>query len=356
MSVVMVHSLPMPGFPEAGWLSFLVKMCGSLAVPLFFVLSGYLITHLLLREEAATGRISLKNFYARRALRILPASLAYLGGLAVLSVALGLDVKAKEFLASLFWYRNFLYGGWAGWNLKLLLDGAEYFTGHFWSLSVEEHFYFVWPLLFLLVPSRFRVWMLAVPGLVLLPIWRTYNLKVGGIGGMNYWRTDLVCDYLVLGALLAVLEARWRGRVEWERFWAKPWVPLLALGGILCSWLVSRFGGVVPLLGPKKVIVASVISVPTSAVGLVLLVGLAVHGRRRWLDPWLNSRPLVWLGGISFSLYLWQQVFCDESSRVLPFYFPFNLLVLFPVAMASHYWVERPFLGMRGRFRAKGAD
>lgn len=348
VGIVLVHSAGMPGFPSLPGIKWVVGFLGGHSVPLFFALSGYLITRLLLKEEASHGRINLKNFYARRALRILPAAMVYLGALAILSPLLGLRVKAQELLASVFWYRNFLYNGRAAWALKL--DGGEYFTGHYWSLSVEEHFYFIWPLLLLLVPRRQRIALLLVP-LLILPIWRLYNMKVSSIGGLNYWRTDLICDYLVMGALMAVLEHRWSLSPAWTRFWASWWLlPAFMLAvnsNLLVNWIGAQVGGAEKL---TRWVAAST-EVVFGGIGLVLLVGVAVHGRRAWLDAWLNSRPMVWLGAISFSLYLWQQPFCESEMRLTGWSFPLNLLGAFGAAIASHYLIERPFLRWRHRFR-----
>jgi peptidoglycan/LPS O-acetylase OafA/YrhL len=348
VGIVMVHSAGMPGFPANPEFKRLVGFVGGHSVPLFFVLSGYLITRLLLKEEMRNGRISLKNFYARRALRILPAAMVYLGTLAILSPLLGLKVKAQELLASAFWYRNFLYNGWAAWANKL--EGGEYFTGHYWSLSVEEHFYFIWPLLLLLVPRKQRIGMLLLP-LLLLPVWRMYNLKISGIGGLNYWRTDLISDYLLMGALMAVLEQRWSLSAAWTRFWASWWllpVSMLAINSSRLAYFIGSY-----FAGMEKTIRWTAVSteVVFGGIGLVLLVGVAVHGRRFWLDAWLNSRPMVWLGAISFSLYLWQQPFCETEMRFIGWSFPLNLLGAFGAAIVSHSLVERPFLRLRHRFR-----
>ncbi len=348
IGVVILHSAGLPGFPDQPWIQRLSSIVGGRSVPLFFVLSGYLITYLLLREEERSGRISLKNFYARRALRILPAALTYLLVLAVLSPWLGLNVKLKELFAAMFWYRNLLYGGWAAWALKL--DGAEHFTGHYWSLSVEEHFYLVWPAVMLLMPARFRMGFLIFL-LCLLPVWRAFNMKMSGIGGMNYWRTDLISDYLIAGVLLALFQARWEASPVWTRFWGSFWlaIPILAMtffrAGI--EWLTPFAGKLAASLNH----IAVVAEVSLASCGLVLLVGIAVHGRQPILDCLLNSRLLIWFGAVSFSLYLWQQLFCDEHLRVLGWSFPFNAAAALAVATVSHYCVERPFLKFRGRFR-----
>ncbi|MBV8072845.1 MAG: acyltransferase, partial [Acidobacteriaceae bacterium] len=105
---------------------------GHIGVALFFGISGFLITTLLLREEARNGRISLSKFYIRRCFRILPAYYALLGSITIL----GLITSRAELMSSLCFVRNYIHEG-AG--------GGSYVTGHLWSLAVEEHFYLLWP-------------------------------------------------------------------------------------------------------------------------------------------------------------------------------------------------------------------
>jgi peptidoglycan/LPS O-acetylase OafA/YrhL len=122
---------------------------GAMGVHLFFALSGLLITGRLIGEHAASGRIRWANFYIRRAFRILPAALLYL--LAVSLTGLGfriIPMDTPQVLASLFFLRNYLIeptsGGW--------------YTAHFWSLAVEEHFYMLWPLTLSVFGLRKAVW------------------------------------------------------------------------------------------------------------------------------------------------------------------------------------------------------
>lgn len=342
MGVVMVHGSGLPGFPEVPWLHAIVERWGGLCVPLFFVLSGFLITRLMLSEARATGTISLRDFYLRRALRILPAGFVYLAVVSVLAAFVSaMTVKPIEVWAAVFWFRNILYGGWAAWAMKLG-DGIFY-TAHFWSLSVEEHFYFIWPLGFRVMGAR-RLWFIAAL-VVLTPVWRAWNMKWSGAGGMNYWRTDLIADFLAGGALLAVMRDRFGTTPGWARFanWATPLAMALAVG-----WGVARQYG--PTTGPVWQVLVT-LEASTMMLGLVALVGWASRGGTSWPHRVLNSRPLVWIGAISYSLYLWQQLF---SGRQLPpaiQSFPVNLVLAFGAATASYHLVERPFLRLRSKFR-----
>ena len=118
---------------------------GQMGLRVFFVMSGFLITGMVMAEKRKTGRIDLKRFYLRRALRILPVIVVYLGALAALTAAGWLRVPAAELWTSLLSIRDWVPGNW--------------YTGHFWSLSFEERFYLVWPSLVI-----WGVWKRAYPG------------------------------------------------------------------------------------------------------------------------------------------------------------------------------------------------
>jgi len=345
VSILLLHSTGLAGWPDWKPLTAFIQACGHTAVPLFFVLSGFLITHLLLDEEERHGRISLKNFYARRALRILPASLFYLLAVAALTPLLHLSVQWIELIASATWWRNFLYNGWAAWALNLP-DGVHY-TAHYWSLSVEEHFYFVWPLLVIALPRGRRLPLLVLLVLV-VPVWRAWGMYRHGFGGLNYWRTDYMLDHLLGGASLAMLfrlDAA-RSRLRWLA--ANP-VPGLTLAlGLIALVSATEF-----LIAHG---VSNKINIPSATVlmlGLVLLVATAVQLRTGWLYPVLNNPLMLWLGKISFSLYLWQQFFTGHELLAWPEHVPGNLVCALLAATASCYLIERPFLNLRGRFHSR---
>src|SRR5580698_2166379 len=126
--VVLAHT------PTQGDVLGAIRPIGALGVHMFFALSGFLITYRFIEEHQQTGRIDLRAFYRRRVRRILPPAIIYLAVLAVLGAGLHLlPVSWSEIAASLFFYRNIFQGGW--------------YTGHFWSLSLEEQFYLVWPVI-----------------------------------------------------------------------------------------------------------------------------------------------------------------------------------------------------------------
>ncbi len=346
LGVTIGHSTKMPGFPRSAALVEVVDIWRGLSVPLFFVLSGFLITALMVGEEHGNGSVSLPRFYARRALRILPASLVFLLGMAVVNRLAGLHVRGMDFLAAGFWFRNLYDHPWSMTGVDAYAK-IRHYTAHFWSLSVEEHFYLVWPALFVWLGRGKRFGPLLAL-LAILPVWRVCNMYRFGVGGMNHWRTDLIADYILCGALLAVARDRWG--MERIRTWVG-WAGLPCLGLLLALELVGIHG---PSTGPVwRVLTVTRISV--ECLGLVCVVAWAAAGGASRLHRVLEHPVLRWLGQISFSLYLWQQPFSGELLPAVFQTFPWNLGWSLAAATTSHYLVERPFLRLRSRFRHDAA-
>jgi peptidoglycan/LPS O-acetylase OafA/YrhL len=304
---------------------------GSLGVRIFFVISGLLITTLLLREIEETGRISLKQFYVRRALRILPASYAYLLCLAI-AVAIGIVMIPRvSFLASLFYVRNYL--------------GNDWYTGHLWSLSVEEQFYLIWPAIMVFLGSR-RALIAAFCTLPLADFMRTFRPETG-------FETNM--DALACGCILACLwetlgrNERWQSFLRSGFFWLTPIA-------VLASNKLDLMGGTWLAIGTGIVNVLIAISIER-----FVRYPHSVAGRL------LNLRTVAFVGTLSYSLYLWQQpwiVFMGGQQPWLAFKgghgiwqtAPLNLAVTFCCAALSYKFIERPFLQLRNRFRiARGA-
>ena len=258
---------------------------GSFGVRIFFILSGYLITTLLMRDRARHGGLSFGRFYFRRTLRILPPYYVYLAGVALLMVfgALPRD-PAVRWLPAWLYYSN-------------VISTRSWYIGHGWSLSVEEQFYLLWPAMFVggwwVRGQRGAVWAagaLFVAG----PLFRV--LSVAGthrVGETSPWQFDA----LAAGCLVALLPVATANIVRQSRVVAGVVVAAvlmqLVVVGNSFHWLVaigiaiaSAAGAIALALG-----IAWCVANPCGAVGRVL-----------------NWRPLRALGLISYSLYLWQQL------------------------------------------------
>lgn len=288
-----------------------IPLGGGYGVDLFFVLSGFLITTLLLEERAATGRIRLRSFYLRRARRLLPALAALLCAYLIYNAILGRDALAT--VAE--------YGLYVG-NIYFVVSHKFDNTGlgHLWSLAEEEQFYFVWPLL-LLVLARTRrpvYWIAAlVVGLV---AYRMALILDGASLHRMYRAPDTHSEGLLLGAGLAFLR---RGG-----FTAGEWAGKLGLA----------------LVVPPVIVGAWRIGLPVFELGAALLVAAAVGNTE--VARGLSVRPLVWLGRLSYSLYLWHFAILWAVGLNRPL---LALPLAFGCAWVSYRFVEQPFRRRRAK-------
>lgn len=278
---------------------------GQHGVTIFFVLSGFLITTNLI-----AGPANLKKFYVRRFFRLMPVVWTYLALLAIVSFCTGVRLfQGGEIQASLLFYRNY-----AGPNP----GGAM--TGHFWSLSIEEQFYLVWPALLLLLGIRRCRWFAGLAA-VGIGIYRWCRWQHYEQGLLDY-RTEVRADALLLGCLLALLLSN----PEFRKYAARltKWLALPAIAGLLIS--IGRFRNMEPLYEPVCI--------------AVLMAGTCIHPSNIPARV-LSGKPLVWLGQVSYSVYVWQEPFMWFKGSMFGFVF---LLVFFmPLcALGSYYLIERP--------------
>ncbi len=285
----------------------------DVGVRMFFVISGFLITTLLQRDYAESGTIHLKEFYVRRAYRILPAAYAYM---ILVSTVFYTRVSGKDialaftYLTSYSVYRPWLFG-------------------HLWSLSVEEQFYFLWPAAMVMGPWMAR--RVAWATIVLSPALRMVLLLLGIFGMGVYFPT--VADALATGCLLALFQPRLE---RYSSFFAWRGFPLI--------WLLTLS---VPLLARPHARTFALMGLGALHLGLALCIQNAIVARYRVL----NMKPMVWIGTLSYSLYLWQQLFLDRSSQAWYAAFPANLGMVFLAGAISYYAIERPALRLRERRR-----
>lgn len=302
---------------------------GGFGVEVFFVISGFIITHLLLKEFDRTGTISLRNFYIRRAFRIWPAYYLFLGTVVVLQRLRVLGLPTREILAAgaFVWNYSHSYNTW---------------LGHTWSLSVEEQFYLFWPALLWLFGAR-RALGIALALLVIVPAVRIATLLALPPSNFLVWRMDLLghtrLDSMMFGCAAAILLGRDAFRAAALRFLSTGG-RFLALGGLIVSLFLTQC---VP-----HYLQAVGLTLEGTCIALVLiwLVCRADGGMGRLL----NRPVLVHLGLISFSLYLWQQLFVNEKTIPLLRHFPTCLICAIALAECSYWLVERPFLRARERW------
>jgi len=311
--------------PQATWYPLL--RTGPNGVSLFFAISGFLICSRLLEEEQLTGGISLKGFYIRRACRILPAAFTYLLVVALLAMLAVVVVTPLEWWSCIFFFRNYLPRPWihAGWGG---------YTIHYWSLAIEEHFYLIWPAM-LAFSGRVRARYLAAGLAITVAVWRWWEFH-------HQWlnrylpdllfpsRTDVRLDGLLLGCLaaLVLVEPRWRA-----------WLERRLNLAVLCALGLGYF---LFQVIPRK----HTYSIWESMLLAALVAGTVLHPAGV-VGRVLENPAMKWIGRLSYSLYLWQELFLIPGATY-PFSllqkFPINLGMVFLMAVLSYELVERPMI------------
>jgi peptidoglycan/LPS O-acetylase OafA/YrhL len=300
---------------------------GTHGVNLFFAISGLLITSRLLEEWDTSGRVSLKRFYVRRAFRILPPALLYLGVVALLGALGLLPVVREEFVAAALFFRNYL-------PAILGPNGAGFFTSHYWSLGVEEHFYLFWPAL-LLLAGRKRALPAAIVLAILVAVWRHIEawreiMLYNAIQPNYFVRSDTRIDSIMWGVVAALALSRPDVRAAAEKY----------LGTIVMLALVALYGAIVYRYGTRPTFWEAMI-VPLIVASTVLKPG-SMLGRA------LENPVMRWIGRLSYSLYLWEFffVYYHDVPITLGVWqsFPVNLIAAVVCAAASYYLVERPLV------------
>lgn len=305
----------------------LIHWQGVHGVDLFFAISGILICTRLLEEERLDGLINLKAFYIRRVFRIQPAALVYLTVIGLLMIFRALDPAPKEVLFAAVMVRNYL---------PLHASPHAWYTVHFWSLAVEEHFYLVLPG-FLFLVRRHRIAVLSAVVFVLF-IWRAIVLDHPRLqfGWKPGFRTDLAVAGILLAALVALLLRRPKLRA-WMHQWVRPWVAMsiLAFVGLWMHQEKSELS-FFALQCAFPVLVVSTLLRPDSITGRIL-----------------ELAPLRFLGRISYSIYIWQMLFFPFWVAVTPPHSAvlqriqdsgLRYVALFAVSMLSYYFIERPMI------------
>jgi peptidoglycan/LPS O-acetylase OafA/YrhL len=309
---------------------------GATGVFIFFVISGYLITSLLLHEHEKRGTVSLRGFYFRRAMRILPPLYVYVGVLLLLGWAGKLAIYKLDIISALFFFHDYALS--LMWSLE-----------HFWSLSIEEQFYFLWPFLLLYClrrpgfEGRLKASKIAIAIILLAPLIRVFSFTIARRTILhNSYGLHAHADSLMFGCLIALLQ----DYPVFERFYAVAtkiwWIPPAVI--VLSDCLSARFQNYWDLP----------IGLTVCGIAIALFLLWCVRNPSSAVGRLLNSRLIAHIGVLSYSIYIWQTLFLNYDNRSLfgpslklLYTFPFSWLAILVVAELSHRLVELPSLRLR---------
>jgi peptidoglycan/LPS O-acetylase OafA/YrhL len=325
---------------------------GFLGVHIFFVLSGFLITTLLLEEWDSRGAISLRHFYRRRALRLLPALALALVGFAIVATFLIATGRADRFLTVGSAVKGAVFGAFYISNVAqaagTTLPGS---IGHLWSLATEEQFYVLWPIA-LVVALRAGISRRALGaglvGAIAVLAGHRLEMAVRGVPQQRmYFGPDGTFDLLLVGCLAGVVltSADDATRARLARILRVVWVP--AAGVVAAMLLRSHIW--------DRSVYEGLLLVFGLAVACLLLT--AVLDERSLLARALSFGPLVYVGKISYGVYLWHQIVL--AGGLIPFSIGFYLrgavgiAVTVGIASLSYRFVEQPFLRRKRRDRVE---
>jgi peptidoglycan/LPS O-acetylase OafA/YrhL len=330
ISVILSHV-----FRDTKWLKF---VDGSIGVHLFFIISGFLITTLLLREKINYGNVSYKGFYARRALRIFPVAYLFILVLILLNSVFKLNITPLSFLTSVFYLKNFPLS-------------KDWHTAHFWTLSIEEQFYLFAPVLLITNTNRYIKLVLALA--IAVPVTDYLGFNNVGVFYTNHVLHTATFIFLAIfnrgalyilsGSLLAIFV--FKRIIPLHSFQNKKYLSLVLL---LCAFAVHfpyENGFVVPY------VCAILFTI------LILAVIALNITKSNFLTTLLSNKVLVKIGILSYSLYIWQQIFTVYQPWAGRFKYAdseiLNLMVLFIVAWASYTFYESKFLKLKKRYSRK---
>jgi peptidoglycan/LPS O-acetylase OafA/YrhL len=327
---VMLYHLGLPGFDF-----------GFVGVDLFFVLSGFLITSLLVTEHYRTGRINLPQFYLRRALRLFPALLVVLATALILALLFGSAREQSTTITGI--WSSLLYI--SNWVLVLMPDANLGPLNSMWSLAVEDQFYIIWTPIIAFLLARH------VSKSKLLLILLLATLASTSAGALNWYLagtfpgpalgTHSRAQGLLLGCMLGLLYV-------WGRF------PTRARPLMICALTVAlSFTFLLTLHSDTALYTTGYLIIAVGAGGLIVLAVSSPHVARI-----LSFKPLVWVGSISYALYLWHLLIFWYMSSSHTGLDPIvagtlGFVLAFLSAAASYYLVERYFLQLKKRLAVR---
>lgn len=307
---------------------------GNLGVCIFFVISGFLITTLLLKEKVKSGTISLKQFYIRRTFRIFPVAYLYLLVLIPLNYWMGLNTTLIEFITAFLFVKNLPFPGY--------LYG---YTTHYWSLAVEEQFYLIFPVIIKWSVRRYTLILLSL--IVFMIAYRFVTSRVV-LFTYQEWVSSFLTrglEGILVGSLFSVLMFQNRIPFVFFKKW-NFWLNMLCILAIVCVYN-NLFNTLVFHLIP------SFLTDTILYVVIAVLILINLPSSDGLFFKILNNKIMIYIGVMSFSLYIWQQIFIVNdhwlpgSPDIRWYSIPLNVTLLFVVAYLSYKYYEQPLRNWR---------
>lgn len=333
--VILSHLLIVESFPEGIKILLRPFANGEIGVRIFFVISGFLITWLLLKEREKTGRINLRKFYVRRLLRIFPVFYFYILVVWITGKILGNEVQPEIILTSAAYLQNFAFAG------------SHWLLAHSWSLAVEEQFYLIWPWISKKVNRLLPVYMLVLV-FVIGALARVVAYKYPSVSNFLLLPFLQHADFLFSGCMLAFMRFNKNNRLD---ALLKRISGLEVLLGLFLVFVLGYYEG-----DPYLDRLLLPISGTYMSIYFMFLIGWCTSGHHstNLIVRLLNLKIADKIGILSYSLYVWQQFFLVPSYNTYSTYwwtiFPQNLFLLCIAVFISYYLIEKPFLTLKKRF------
>jgi peptidoglycan/LPS O-acetylase OafA/YrhL len=319
------------------WRKIFTLLSGSTGVMIFFTISGFLITSLLINEKKNEGRINLKNFFIRRFLRLLPPLLIFFLAILVLMLCNLLPPNYPALLISFFYLYNFV--PYTYYTVEL---------GHTWSLGVEEQFYFFWPFVINRISRIKEGALFSILIIIICILWEIlYPLPIY-FNGKNHYLTSYfymerwfipACLPIMTGALAAMLLFKNHSYIE------------KTLSNKYLLLIVSLFLFSAQLYFPYLSIHLIHLFQP---IGISILLLWIYFNQKSSLVNLLELKPVSFLGKISYGVYVYQGLFLTTApiGKLAIQHFPLNILLVFITAILSYYLVEKKIMRFRNKFKS----
>lgn len=321
--VVFSHFRFLDWFPS--YLYSFAKQC-DVGVNVFFVISGFLITTLLLKEQQKKKDISLKNFFVGRVFRILPVFFFYFLFICIYNCFVDLEISKANFIHAITFTANFE-------------PDRNWFIGHFWTLAVEQQFYLFWPFTLLLFRKKLKLitFVLIAYSCIVRVIVYKFNLDPNVFLHPFF----AVSDSILIGAFTAILYQ------EKPQFFAKKifnnyTLQVIAVLLIIFFVNASAHG--------KFALISLPFGNTIIAIAIMYLILSYIDKRTNLVYKFLNAKVMIHIGVLSYSIYIWQQFFFGQDRIFFLGVFPLNIVLIYLVSLASYYLLEKPFINLRKKY------